>query len=134
MWTNPLELHDTFKLCNLWVVNCVFKSLLFDIIIRSYYLVVNLSTETVSCSVVSDSAIPWTVACQEALPMEFSRQEYCSGFPFPSPGNLPTQGLNPGLPHCSQILYIWDTREVPTLVNGKIIISKAKEIIRFWNH
>ena len=33
--------------------------------------------------------------------MEFSRPEYCSGLPFPSPRNLP----NPGLPHCRQILY-----------------------------
>ena len=37
--------------------------------------------------------------------MEFSRQEYWSGLPFPSPGNFPTQGLNPGLPHCRQTLY-----------------------------
>ena len=37
--------------------------------------------------------------------MEFSRPEYWSGEPFPSPEDLPTQGLNPGLPHCRQILY-----------------------------
>ena len=36
-----------------------------------------------SCSVVSDSAIPWTVAYQAPLSMEFSRQEYWSGLPFP---------------------------------------------------
>ena len=47
----------------------------------------------------------WTVALQAPLSMEFSRQEYCSGLPFPSPGDIPTQGLNPGLPHCRQILY-----------------------------
>ena len=37
--------------------------------------------------------------------MEFSRPEYWSGQPFPSPGIFPTQGSNPGLPHCRQILY-----------------------------
>ena len=37
--------------------------------------------------------------------MEFCRKEYWSGLPFPSPGNLPTQGLNPGLSHCKQTLY-----------------------------
>ena len=37
--------------------------------------------------------------------MGFSRQEYWSGLPFPSPGNFPTQGSNPGLPHCRQMLY-----------------------------
>ena len=37
--------------------------------------------------------------------MEFSRPEYWSGQPFHSPGDLPTQGSNPGLPHCRRILY-----------------------------
>ena len=40
-----------------------------------------------SCSVVSDSATPWTVACQASLSMGVSRQEYWSGLPFPSPGS-----------------------------------------------
>ena len=31
---------------------------------------------------------PWTIACQAPLSMEFSRQEYWSGLPFPSPGDL----------------------------------------------
>jgi hypothetical protein len=38
--------------------------------------------------------------------MEFSRPEYWSGLPFPSPGDLPTQRLNLGLPHCRQIQKI----------------------------
>ena len=37
--------------------------------------------------------------------MEFSRPEYWSWKPFPSPRIFPTQGLNPGLPHCRKILY-----------------------------
>ena len=40
-------------------------------------------------SVMSDSVIPWTVACQAPLSMRFPRQEYWSGLPFPSPGDLP---------------------------------------------
>ena len=52
----------------------------------------------VSCSVVSDSATPWTVAFQAPLSMEFSRQRYWSGLPFPSPGNLPNLGIEPGSP------------------------------------
>ena len=36
---------------------------------------------------------PWTVACQTPPPMEFSRQEYWSGLPFPSPGDLPNPGM-----------------------------------------
>ena len=36
-------------------------------------------------SVMSDSATPWTVACQAPLSMGFLRQEYWNGVPFPSP-------------------------------------------------
>ena len=42
--------------------------------------------------------IPWTVVCQVPLSMEFSRQEYWSGLPFPSPGDLPDPGMEPGSP------------------------------------
>ena len=38
---------------------------------------------------------PWTVAPQVPLSMEFSRQEYWSGLPFLSPGNLPDPGIQP---------------------------------------
>ena len=43
-------------------------------------------------------AIPRTVACQAPLSMGFSRQEYWSRLPFPSPGNLPNSGIDPGSP------------------------------------
>ena len=42
--------------------------------------------------------IPWTVAYQASLSMGFSRQEYWSGLPFPSPGDLPNPGTEPGSP------------------------------------
>ena len=38
-------------------------------------------------------ATPWTIALQTPLSMEFSRQEYWSGLPFPSPGDLPDPGI-----------------------------------------
>ena len=40
----------------------------------------------------------WTVAHQAPLSMGFSRQEYWSGLPFPSPGDLPDPGIEPGSP------------------------------------
>ena len=53
----------------------------------------------VSLSVVSGSfATPWTVARQAPLSMEFSRQECWSGLPFPSSGDLPDPGIEPGSP------------------------------------
>ena len=42
-------------------------------------------------------AIPW-IAYQAPLSMEFSRQEYWSGLPFPSPGHLPDPGIEPRSP------------------------------------
>ena len=43
----------------------------------------------------SDSLRPWAVAHQAPLSMGFSMQEYCSGLPFPTPGDLPDQGIRP---------------------------------------
>ena len=40
--------------------------------------------------------IPWTVGRQAPLSMGFSKQEYWSGLPFPSPGDLPDPGIKPG--------------------------------------
>ena len=40
----------------------------------------------------------WTVACQTPLSMGFPRQEYWSGLPFSSPGDLPNLGIEPGSP------------------------------------
>ena len=50
-------------------------------------------------------AILWTVDSQASLSMEFSRQEYWSGLPFPTPGDLLEPGSNPGLLHCRWFLY-----------------------------
>ena len=44
---------------------------------------------------VQPCATLWAVACQEPLSMGFSRQEYWSGFPCPSPGDLPDTGIKP---------------------------------------
>ena len=49
----------------------------------------------VGASIVSDSAILWTVARQAPLSMGFSRQEYWSELPCPPPGDLPNPGIKP---------------------------------------
>ena len=50
------------------------------------------------CSVRSNSATPWTVGGQAPLSMGFSRQEYWTGLPFPSPENLPDLRIKPTSP------------------------------------
>ena len=61
------------------------------------------STEKILCacsvtSVVSNSVSPWTVARQAPLSRGFSRQEYWSGLPFPSPGDFLNPGIEPVSP------------------------------------
>ena len=71
-----------------------------------------------SLSHVQLSKTPWTIAHQAPLSMEFSRQEYWSGLPFPSPGDLPDLGIEPGsptlqadsLPSESPALVAWISR------------------------
>ena len=47
---------------------------------------------------ISEPVIPCTVTYQVPPSMEFSRQEYWSGLPFPSPGDLPNPGIEPRFP------------------------------------
>ena len=52
-----------------------------------------------SSSVMSNSfTTPWTIACQSPLSVGFPWQEYWSGLPFPSPGDLPNPGIKPVSP------------------------------------
>ena len=58
-------------------------------------LVCNSMSHAHTLSCVRLFATPWTTAHQVPLSMEFSRQEYWSGLPFPTPGNLPHPGTKP---------------------------------------
>ena len=69
-------------------------------------------------------ATPWTAACQ-ALSVEFSRQEYCSRLPFPSPGGLPNPGFKPCIsPVFPALPGVFFTTEPP----GSPTLWKKKEI------
>ena len=62
------------------------------------YLSIHLLSLLCSRSAMSDSATPWTVACQTPLSMGFSRHESWSGSPWPPPGDLPDPGIKPASP------------------------------------
>ena len=66
--------------------------------------------------------ISWTIAHQASLSMRFSREEYWSGFPFPTPGDLPDVGIEPE--------YI----NSPVLARGSFTISTTWEAqsCEFW--
>ena len=64
---------------------------------------------------------PWTVANQAPPSMVFSRQEYWSGLPFPSPGDLPNPGIEPRSPTLQADAL---TSEPPGKPNGSRIVTK----------
>ena len=71
--------------------------------------------------------IPWTVDLQVPLSMGFLRQEYCSGLPFPSPGNLSYPGIEPTSPALPGGFFITETPGKPTMEYHSVI--KKNEIM-----
>ena len=69
------------------------------------------SKVTQSCPTVCD---PWTVAHQASPSMGFSRQEYWSGLPFPSPGDLLDPGIEPRSPTLQADTLTWDPPGKPS--------------------
>ena len=57
---------------------------------------------------------PWTVAPWAPLFMRFPRLEYCSGSPFPSPGDLPDPDIEPGSPELQADSLTSEPPEKPT--------------------
>ena len=70
----------------------------------------------------------WTIARQAPLSMEFSRQEYWSGLPFPSPGDVPDPGIEPGSPALQAASL---PSEPPSNHKGKDKEGKNKEVTNF---
>ena len=86
-------------------------------------------THAQSLSCVWLFAIPWMVVCQAPPSIRFSRQEYWSGLPFPSPGDLPDTGIEP-MSSASPALA---GRFFTTVPPGKPP-SKWSKILLFKNH
>ena len=85
--------HTSFK----FEKEIIFE-ILFLIDIRLGRTSLERNVKVKSLSLVRLFATPWTVAYQAPPSMGFSRQEYWSGLPFPSPGDLPSPGIEPWSP------------------------------------
>ena len=76
----------------------------------------------------SDSVTIWTAACQAPPSTEFSRQEYWSGLPFPSPGDLPDSGMEGGgleRPRVAQLPMEWlGAFEIEATVRPSILLVR----------
>ena len=70
-------------------------------------------------------ATPWTIARQAPLSMGFSRQEYWSGLPFPSPGDPPNPGIEPQSP-ALQVLYCIAGRFFTSWAMREVLILRAR--------
>ena len=77
---------------------------------------------------------PWTVAHQAPLSKGFSKQEYWSGLPFPSPGDLPNPGIEPGSPVLQLDFFtIWATREaIKGLYLFILVLSSVQLLSCVW--
>ena len=64
--------------------------------------------------------IPWTIAHQAPLSMGFSRQDYWSGWPFLSPGDLPNSGIKPGSPAFQADALLSKLPGKPFLVDSRL--------------
>ena len=90
--------------------------------------VLTISTASVLiCSVLSNSFVTrWTAALQTPLPTGFSRQEYWSGLPFPSPGDLPYTGTESVSPvSCISCIGRWILVPLSHLGSNSISILKS---------
>ena len=66
-----------------------------------------------NCSVMSNSATPWTIACQASLSMGFSRPEHWSRLTFSSPGDFPDPRIEPASPASAALAGEFFTTEPP---------------------
>ena len=85
--------------------------------------------ENVSRSVVSASETRWTVARPTPLSMGFSRQEYWRRLPFPSPGDLPDPGIQPGPPTLQADSSLYEPPGKPVGVWGQGLWIKVKRAL-----
>ena len=78
---------------------------------------------TRSCPTLCDSMD----CCLPGSSVEFSRQEYCSGLPFPSPGNLPDPGIKTTYPRIiDRFFTLWAAREAPVMLPNPHLTSHSK--------
>ena len=73
----------------------------------------------------SSFATSWTITHQAPLSMGFPRQEYWSGLPFPSPGDLPDPGIEPASPADSSLLIHLGSPRLAVHSLSPVLLSAA---------
>ena len=78
-------------------------------------------------------ATPWTIAYQAPPSMGFSRQEYWSGLPFPSPRDLPNPGIEPRSLLSRQTLYCLSHQGNPDYISSKFCLKTEWFVFFFFS-
>ena len=120
--------------CLLWLKQSLFYSC--DIIGFENALLLCVSLLLKACqwspSVVSDSLRPHGTVARQAPPsMGFSRQEYWSGVPLPSPGDLPNPEIEPGSPAFQEDTLTYEPPGKPRPANLKILLESQFILVCF---
>ena len=129
VWIFPLHSFGTFvfwSVCFWWSIACSSPSFVLLMAIFIFLEILNDSSKRLSLSHAQLFATPWTAAHQAPPSMSFPRQEYWSGFLFPSPGDLPDPVIKPGFLPCTTGRFFTDraTREaqVITCLNANLLM------------
>ena len=94
---------------------------LWALVLPKFILSVDPESETEVAQLCLTICEPMDCSLQAPPSMGFSRQEYWSGLPFPSPRYLPEPGMNPHLPHCGQTLYHLNHQGIPLILKVSVI-------------
>ena len=87
---NTFTTSHNYHVC---VCVCIWEQLRSTLLLNSKYVIQCVCSQWLSC--VQLFVTPWTVTSQDPLYKEFSRQEYWSGLPFTTLGDLPNPGIKP---------------------------------------
>ena len=104
-----LQSNEHYNTCNIQTGICL--------IIVTYIKIIYSMLLFYSLSWVQLFATPWTIAHQAPLSLGFSRQEYCSGLPFPPPGDLPGLGIETASPSLAGRCFTTEPPGASTYIN-----------------
>ena len=74
---------------------------------------------------------PWTIAHQAPVSMEFSRQKYESGLPFPTSEDLPDPGIEPASPALADGFFTTLPPEKPNFSSTNLNLLQRSQILAF---
>ena len=137
-WTGLNDFHFHCLALNISYKHCIAIFLLFKIFVYHLHIfwIPDWVVKLLSC--VQLFAKPWTAAYQTSPSMGFSRQEYWSGLPFPSPGDLPDPGIELGFPSLEADALTSEPPEKPQIRCSEpwhvSRLPPLQKYISIWNH